>query len=391
MTRLALLVAAAISLASAAWAEGPNELPPEVASRYAQKAELPAGLPTGPSAYRNWRSPRAAPWRFAYVGSTRYGTWSDAALKVAQERVQPTWQKLGLSRELVAPPAAKDDAEASRQIRALADQGVDAILVCCGTPAGLNDAIKYARDKGALTVTLFGFSTSPYALNVTTDLAHVGDYLVQRIAEDLNEKGNVLIVGGFLGSPASEAVDRGVKTGLVDYPRLKVVGNLPVQGDSEAARAAVKAWLATHREPVDGVILRAGASKGILELFAEAGRKPPLIPIGGDLASLCYWRHHPDFAGDYYLQKAVIGWPPGDAVSLAFHLAQRTLQGQGPKTQTMLVDPLWLGYYDMMSSLPETCREDDDGWLYLGDDSWGGGRALDAYFGKPADPKAYKP
>ena len=79
------------------------------------------------------------------------------------------------------------------------------------------------------------------------------------------------------------------------------------------------------------------------------------------------------------------------ATCFSFTLAQRTLQGQGPKTQSALVDPLWLSYYDMMNSLPETCREDDDGWLTVGGESWGGPRTLDAYFSKPADPKAYKP
>jgi ribose transport system substrate-binding protein len=298
---------------------------------------------------------------------------------------------LRLSSGLVTPPAAKDDADASRQIRTLADQGIDAILVCCGTPGGLNDAIKYAHDKGALTVTLFGFSTSPYALNVATDMFHVGGYLVQRIAEDLNEKGNVLVVGGFLDAQASGALDRGVKARFADFPGVKAVGDLNVQGGSDAARTAVKAWLASHHDAVDGVIVRAGANAGIPELFTAAGRKPPLFTIGGDLGSLCYWRHHTGFAGDYYLQKAVVGWPPGDAVELAFDIAQRTLQGQGPKTQTILVDPLWLSYYDMMKAMPDACREDDDGWLYVGGESWGGPRALEAFFGKPADPKAYKP
>ena len=392
MRRFGLFVAVGLALVGPVRAQDAGELPPEIAARYARKSELPAGLPTGPSIYRNWRSPRSAPWRFGYVGSTRYETWSDAALKVARQKIEPEWEQRGLSKELITPPASKDDAEASHQIRALADQGVDAILVCCGTPNGLNEAIKYAHEKGALIVTLFGFSTSPYALNTAIDFFHVGNYLTQGIAGELNEEGNVLIVGGFLTSPVSEAVDRGVKAAFKDFPKVKSVGDLPVRGDLIAARAAVKSWLASHRESVDGVIVRAGASDGILKTFAEAGRKLPLITIGGDLGSICYWRHNPNFAGDDFLRKAIVGWPPGDSIGLAYDVAQRTLQGQGPLTQSILVDPAWLSFYEMTSSVPATCHEDDDGWYYLGGDSWPGMHALDHFFGKkPVDPRTYKP
>ncbi len=391
MRQFGFWVAAFLALAARGPGAHADGLPPEIAARYAEKSQLEAGLPTGPSVYQNWRSPKTAPWSFAYVGSTRFGTWSDAALKAARDDIEPGWERLGLSSRLATPPAAQNDAEASRQIRELADQGTDAILVCCAAPNGIKEAAKYAHEKGSLIVTLFGFSTSPYGLNTTTDLYEAGVNLVKRVSENLNEKGNVLVVGGFLDPSASAVLEHGVRAGFAEHRGLKMVGDLSVKGGSEAARAAIKSWLATHHDPVDAVIVRGGADAGILQVFSDAKRKTPILTISGDNAAVCYWRHNPDFAGEVYLQKAIVAWPPGDAVALAFQVAMRTLQGQGPKVQSILADPLWLSYHDLTEAVPTTCKEDDDGWLYLGRDSLGGVRWLNAYFNKPADPKAYKP
>ena len=121
----------------------------------------------------------------------------------------------------------------------------------------------------------------------------------------------MLAVGGFLDPAASEALDRGLRKGFKTYPNLKLIGDLAAPGGADAARAAVRTWLATHHDPVDGLILRSGADAGVVEEFAAAGRKRPLLTIGGDKAALCFWRRNPDFDGPDYLQKAVIGWPPG--------------------------------------------------------------------------------
>ncbi len=386
-----LAAVAGLSLAGSALAAGVDELPQELAGHLYDRSKMDAGLPTGPSAYRTWKSAKKPPWTFGYVGSTRYGTWSDAALKQATDVLEPKWEGLGLSRKLIAPPAAKDDAEASRLIRDLADQGADAILVCCGSPTGLNDAINYAHGKGALTVTFFGFSTSPYALNVTTNFYRVGGQFADQMADELEGKGNVLVVGGFLGAPASQALDRGLRAGFAAHPGMKLVGDIPVEGGSEAARAAVTAWLASHKDRVDGIIARAGAEADILKPFSEAGRKPPIPMIGGDSGSVCYWRHNPTFVSASYYPHAMVGWPPADEMTAAYDVAQRTLQGQGPKAQSILVEAVLVNDIMLRSLTPESCDETDLGWIPVGADIWAGVNALNQYFARPADPLAYKP
>jgi len=389
MKRLAILLAASVAVFGGyaeASAAGVDELPADITDYLLSPAHTDARLPLGPSAYRNWKSAKAPPWTFAYVGSARFGSWNEAALRTARDELAPKWANLGLSKALVAPPAAANDSEASRRIRELADEGVDAILVCCASSTGLNDAIAYAHGKGALVVPFFGFSTSPYALNATTNFTLTGNELVDRIAEDLGDKGNVLVVGGFLGDEASQALDRGIRNGFERNSGLKMVGDIAVNGGADASRAATLAWLESHRDSVDGVIVRSGANFHILDAFSAAPRKIPIQTYGDDLASLCYWRHNLDTA-----YHALIGWPPAAETALAWNVAMRTLQGQGPKIQSVVVDAISINSYDVRTKIPESCSLDGDGWFPAGGESWGDRRFLNYFFLRPDDPTHYKP
>ncbi len=70
----------------------------------------------------------------------------------------------------------------------------------------------------------------------------------------------------------------------------------------------------------------------------------------------------------------------------------RTLQGQGPKVQSILVDPIKIDYATVEKALPADCVMDNDQWYEVGVENWGSDpKFLDNFFVKPADPAAYKP
>jgi ribose transport system substrate-binding protein len=70
----------------------------------------------------------------------------------------------------------------------------------------------------------------------------------------------------------------------------------------------------------------------------------------------------------------------------------RTLEGQCPKIQSVMVDPIELKYDAIEKALPADCSLDNDGWLSVGPANWGQDpKFLDQFFTKPVDPEAYKP
>jgi ribose transport system substrate-binding protein len=89
------------------------------------------------------------------------------------------------------------------------------------------------------------------------------------------------------------------------------------------------------------------------------------------------------------VSAAVQGWPPGDEMELMWNVMMRTMQGQGPKMQSILVSPTILSYDDVAKALPENCNENSDKWFNVGLEKWGG-KDLDSFFLRPADPATYK-
>ena len=69
----------------------------------------------------------------------------------------------------------------------------------------------------------------------------------------------------------------------------------------------------------------------------------------------------------------------------------RTMQGQGPKIQSILVPTVKVTYADVEKLLPEDCDRNSTEWLNVGIDVWGGTSYLDQFFDRPADPEKYDP
>ena len=69
----------------------------------------------------------------------------------------------------------------------------------------------------------------------------------------------------------------------------------------------------------------------------------------------------------------------------------RTLQGQGPKIQSILTKPLSMNKEEMLAAIPADCSEDSDQWYHPGAEEWAGKAFLDNFFLRPADPEAYDP
>ena len=178
-----------------------------------------------------------------------------------------------------------------------------------------------------------------------------------------------------------------MKAGLKANPGIKIVGDVVGMWTDQIGQAEVQKWLATHPGELDGIVVQSAAELGVLRALEQSGRKMVPITFGGELGALCYWRKHPD-----YLKESYQLWPPGDDFELIWNIMMRTLQGQGPKVQSVLVDSVKITFDDLKKVLNEDCDLSSDKWLNVGPANWGGSKEyLDKFFLRPADPEAYKP
>ena len=344
--------------------------------------------PLGPSIMQDWKSPSKPPWTIGYASTYAGNTWRKGAMERLMEVVLPKWRDLGIVDDIVITQSNLDDSLQIQQMRQMIDGGeVDAIIICCSNATALNQTIKYGWDKGIPTFSFTGYVTSPYAVNTSVNYQLVGFYIGAWMAELIGEKGNVIIMEGIPGYSASDSQNNGMIDGLAEFPDINVVGQLAHNWTSQVAQKELSQWLSTHPEKVDGIAVQSSGETGTLQALLQSGRDPiPPIALGGELGALCYWRQNPD-----YIDEAIYAWPPGDDIEFGFNVMLRTMMGQGPKIQSILVGPATESFDDIATYLDEDCDRNSTGWSNPGIENWAGKEYVDYFFARPADPEAYDP
>ena len=379
-------ILAAVAIGAPAFAGGVEELPKDIQDQLYNKDAIDPIQPIGESAYRDWKAKNPPPWTIGYASSYAGNTWRADVMKRLQEEIIPKWKKLGLIKDVIITQSNLNDATQIQQMRQLVDQGVDAIIVCCSNPTALNQTVEYAYQKGVPTFSAVGYLTSPYAVNTSANFVVGGMMLGDWMAKEIGGKGNVLVVEGIPGTSASDSQNVGILKALEKYPDVKVAGRVAGMWTDQVAQAEIQKWLATNPGDLNGIIIQSASELGALRALKQSGRDMIPITVGGELGALCYWRKNPKF-----ISSAIQAWPPGDDFELGWNVMMRTLQGQGPKVQSILAKPQVLAADQLTKVLNEDCNEDSDGWYDVGAESWAGKAYLDAFFLHPADPEAYKP
>lgn len=384
--KLATATAMLAVATTAVFAEGLDELDPAVASRLYNPEMLDPAQPVGPSAWRDFAAKHPPPWKIGYASSYAGNTWRAAVMDELQNSIIPEWQSLGLLSEVVITQSNLNDSTQIQQMRQLVDSGVDAIIVCCSNPTALNATVKYAADKGVPVFSLTGYLTSEYSINSSVNYVVAGYEIGKDMADQLGGKGNVLVVEGIPGTSGSDSQNLGVLAGLASAPDIKVAGSVAGMWTDQVAQGEVQKWLATNPGQLDGIVVQSAAEMGVLNAVKQSGRGNIPVTIGGELGALCYMRKNPG-----YLNASFQVWPPADEIQLIWNVMMRTLQGQGPKIQSILVDPVKMTQADVEAAVPADCDENSSGWLKVGANRWGAESTyLDQFFLKPADPRAFK-
>lgn len=370
--------------ATGAWSEGLDELDPAVVERLYNKDMLDPAQPIGASAFRDFVAKNPPPWKIGYASSYAGNTWRAGVMGELQNTIIPAWKKAGLLDEVIITQSNLNDSTQIQQMRQLVDQGVDAIIVCCSNPTALNQTVKYAYDKGVPVFSLTGYLTSPYSVNSSVNYQQAGFEIGKWMVNEIGGEGNVLVVEGIPGTSASDSQDRGVKAGLATSDKVKVVGSIAGMWTDQVAQGEVQKWLATHPGKLDGIVVQSAAEMGVLRAVQQSGRGNVPIAIGGELGALCYWRQNPD-----YISSTFQVWPPADEIQLIWNIMMRTLQGQGPKVQSVLVDAISIDFSDLEKLMDEDCNLNNPNWLAVGAERWGSSDYLDNFFLRPADPMMF--
>jgi ribose transport system substrate-binding protein len=377
---------AAIIVGVPALAAGVDELPQQIQDELYNADMIDPMQPIGESAYRDFVAKNPPPWKIGYASSYAGNTWRADVMRRLQDVIIPKWRDLGLISEVVITQSNLNDSVQIQQMRQLVDQGVDAIIVCCSNPTALNQTVQYAYERGVPVFSAVGYLTSPYAVNSSANFVVGGDMMGEWMANEVGGNGNVLVVEGIPGTSASDSQNVGILAALERHGDIEVAGQVAGMWTDQVAQSEVQRWLATNPGQLDGIIIQSASELGALRALKQSGRDMIPITIGGEIGALCYWRHNPD-----YVSGAIHAWPPGDDFEMGWNIMMRTLQGQGPKVQSILAKPQSMTFEQLSEVLDEDCNEESDQWYNVGIENWAGKDYLDQFFLRPADPEAYDP
>jgi ribose transport system substrate-binding protein len=289
--------------------------------------------PVNKSVYANFKSTAKAPYTIGYSDSFSANSWRGDALTELRADTS-AYEKAGLVASLQTANSNLDNSLQIQQITSMIDQHVDAIIAIPNSPTAFDGVIKQAYEAGIPFITLDSHVDSPYAINVDTNYFLTGELVASGIAKIINGNGNVVVVDGIDGAPASGALASGYRAALAHCPGITVAGS--VEGDwSEAtAKSVMLQYLATHPGQISAAIGGGGETTGILQAMQQTGRS--LVPIGDanpDEGSLVALKN--DLPDKYVASTD----PPQQSMDAALRVAIATLQGQGPKYNTIVANP----------------------------------------------------
>ncbi len=163
------------------------------------------------------------------------------------------------------------------------------------------------------------------------------------MANEIGGKGNVLIVEGIPGASASDSQNYACLS-AEEVPRRERGGPDRRHVDRSGRAGGDPKWLATNPGQLDGIIIQSASELGAIRAMKQSGREMVPITIGSELGALCFWRNNPDV-----VSSAIHALAAGDDFEMIWNIMMRTLQGQGPKIQSILTTPLPMSKDEMMA------------------------------------------
>jgi ribose transport system substrate-binding protein len=285
------------------------------------------------SKYGSFVSKKTSGFTIGYSDSFSANSWRANALSRLKKDVD-TYKGAGLTTGLTATNSNLDNNLQIQQISSMINQHVDAIIAIPNSPTAFNGVIKQAYDAGIPFITVASHVTSPYAINVDGNYLLTGELVAAGIGKMINGKGNVLLVNGINGAPASAALAAGYSAGFKQCPNVKVTGSVEGQWSEATAKTVTLQYLSTHPAPLAAVVNSGGMTSAIMQAVQQTGHQ--LMPIGDanpDKGSLVALK---DKLSAKYVASTI---PPEQTIDAALLVAIATLQGQGPKFDAIVGNP----------------------------------------------------
>ena len=169
------------------------------------------------------------------------------------------------------------------QVETVIQQGVDAIIVQPYDAAALQVGVEEAIEAGIpVLVTKTTIEDNSICPFVGQDDVIAGQMEMEWIAEQLDGKGNIVIIEGPTGITAAIMRNDGIEQTLEKYPDITVLHTQPADWNRDEGMNLMETWL-QEGEQIDAVVAHNDEmALGAYDAIVDAGKASEILVIGID-------------------------------------------------------------------------------------------------------------
>ena len=239
------------------------------------------------------------------------------------EREIAYYQGKGWVSDFTIQNAGADLSTQISQIRNFMASEVDILLINPMSADGLNPVVEEALAQGITVISMDQAITAEGVLNITINHYDWGYQLADWLANALGGEGEVAIITGIDGHPASDARVQGEKDALAQYEGIELVNVVQGGWDVPGAQAAAGTLLTSYPN-LAGIATQDGMVLGVMNA-AKAANRPDLMMTGEtQVAVLKAWSQLKEENG--FSSFGIVN-PPGIGAT-ALGIAIRIVQGK---------------------------------------------------------------
>ena len=327
------------------------------------------------------------PWKIGYITVGVSNQYQNNVLKSLKEEFAEAKKQGLVEGELVTniPPSLAQSTPESQiaAMKQMASQGVDAIIVNPADSVAESATMEELGEKESIPIILANvppapgskYQTATWTQNqVEADAGTLGI-----IDQSKSGKKNILIVRGIAGNQNDKVLYNQKVQDLKNCPDIEVGSVLYGNWDNGTVKQVVSQYLASHPEPIDGVLQDGGMFAGVVQAFEARGIDVP--PVGMEqcyAGDLSWWLERKD------TYKTVAGCINGlQGGYVYFNTALRILANKGPKYNVLSIPAVVIDNTNLEAYAQPGLPLTSDLELPGPKTAWCDNTCLDEYFNEP--------
>ena len=185
--------------------------------------------------------------------------------------------------ELIVVDAERSALKQVEQVENFINQQVDAIILNPCEYEASSPAILKAKQAGIPIINVNSSTKEKPDAWVGSDDKESAAMAIDFLANKLNNKGNIVIIQGYLGQAAQLDRDQGAKDALKKYPNIKVIATQTGEWDRAKAMSLMENWIQLHGQNIQGVFAQNDEmGLGALQALLDRNLKGKVVVVSVD-------------------------------------------------------------------------------------------------------------